>query len=121
MRFKARYLLEQGEMQQSKGLYIYNDNNDEFAINMTKERNCLEYTNKNLKELAVYCNISANLTMYVARHSWASIAHNVLNVPISVISKGMGYSNEKVTQVYLASFGNKDIDKANESMIGCII
>lgn len=37
MRFKARYLLEQGEMQQSKGLYIYNDNNDEFAINMTKD------------------------------------------------------------------------------------
>lgn len=91
------------------------------ADEYTKERNCLEYTNKNLKELAVYCNISANLTMYVARHSWASIAHNVANVPISVISKGMGHSNEKVTQVYLASFGNKDIDKANENVIGCII
>ena len=26
-----------------------------------------------------------------------------------------------VTQVYLASFGNKDIDKANENVIGCII
>lgn len=90
------------------------------ADEYTKERNCLEYTNKNLKELAVYCNISANLTMYVARHSWASIAHNVANVPISVISKGMGHSNEKVTQVYLASFGNKDIDKANENVIGCI-
>ena len=91
------------------------------ADEYTKERNFLEYTNKNLKELAVYCNISANLTMYVARHSWASIAHNVANVPISVISKGMGHSSEKVTQVYLASFGNKDIDKANENVIGCII
>lgn len=91
------------------------------ADEYTKERNCLEYTNKNLKELAVYCNISANITMYVARHSWASIAHNVANVPISVISKGMGHSNEKVTQVYLASFGNKDIDNANENVIGCII
>lgn len=91
------------------------------ADEYTKERNFLEYTNKNLKELAVYCNIRANLTMYVARHSWASIAHNVANVPISVISKGMGHSSEKVTQVYLASFGNKDIDKANENVIGCII
>lgn len=91
------------------------------ADEYTKERNFLEYTNKNLKELAVYCNISANLTMYVARHSWASIAHNVANVPLSVISKGMGHSSEKITQVYLASFGNKDIDKANENVIGCII
>lgn len=90
------------------------------ADEYTKERNCLEYTNKKLKELAVYCNIDANLTMYVARHSWASIAQNVANVPLSVISKGMGHSNEKVTQVYLASFGNKDIDKANENVINLI-
>lgn len=107
--------------------YIRNESDYIFPIatckadEYTKERNCLEYTNKNLKELAVYCNINANLTMYVARHSWASIAHNVANVPISVISKGMGHSSEKVTQVYLASFGNKDIDKANENVIGCII
>lgn len=86
----------------------------------TKERNCLGYTNKSLKELAVYCNIEANLTMYVARHSWASIAHNVANVPLSVISKGMGHSNEKVTQIYLASFGNKDIDSANNNIINLI-
>lgn len=91
------------------------------ADEYTKERNCLEYTNKYLKELAVYCDIDSNLTMYVARHSWASIAHNVANVPLSVISKGMGHSSEKVTQVYLASFGNKDIDKANKRVIGCII
>lgn len=89
---------------------------DEYA----KERNCLEYTNKSLKELAVYCGIDANLTMYVARHSWASIAQNVANVPLSVISKSMGHSSEKVTQVYLASFGNKEIDKANENIINLI-
>lgn len=90
------------------------------ADEYTKERNCLEYTNKKLKELAIYCNIDANLTMYVARHSWASIAHNVANVPLSVISKGMGHSNEKVTQIYLSSFGNKDIDSANNNIINLI-
>lgn len=90
------------------------------ADEYTKERNCLEYTNKSLKELAVYCNIGANLTMYVARHSWASIAQNVANVPLSVISKSMGHSSEKVTQVYLASFGNKEIDKANENIMNLI-
>lgn len=68
----------------------------------------------------MYCNIDATLTMYVARHSWASIAQNVAGVPLSVISKGMGHSSEKVTQVYLASFGNKDIDKANKSVMNLI-
>lgn len=106
--------------------YIRSDSDYIFPIatckadEYTKERNCLEYTNKSLKELSVYCGIDAKLTMYVARHSWASIAHNVANVPLSVISKGMGHSSEKVTQVYLASFGNKDIDKANESIIGLV-
>lgn len=86
----------------------------------TKEKNCLEYTNKALKELAIYCGIEANLTMYVARHSWASIAQNVANVPLSIISKSMGHSSEKVTQIYLASFGNKEIDKASENIMNLI-
>lgn len=106
--------------------YIRKDSDYIFPIatckadEYTKERNCLEYTNKKLKELAIYCNIDANLTMYVARHSWASIAQNVANIPLSVISKSMGHSSEKVTQVYLASFGNKEIDKANESIMNLI-
>ena len=85
-----------------------------------KEKTALCYVNKSLKKIAMYCNIDATLTMYVARHSWASIAQNVANVPLSVISKGMGHSSEKVTQVYLASFGNKDIDKANANIMSLI-
>lgn len=85
-----------------------------------KEKTMLSYVNKSLKKIAMYCDIDSTLTMYVARHSWASIAQNVAGVPLSVISKGMGHSSEKVTQVYLASFGNKDIDKANKSVIGLI-
>lgn len=90
------------------------------ADEYTKEKTYSSYVNKWLKELAVYCNIEANLSMCVARHSWASIAHNIANVPISVISKGMGHSDEKVTKVYLASLGNKEIDKANENVINLI-
>lgn len=56
---------------------------DEYA----KEKNYIGIVNQNLKELAMYCGIESNLTMYVARHSWASIAQNVANVPLSVISK----------------------------------
>ena len=40
------------------------------------------------------------LTMYVARHSWASIARDE-GIPISVISEGMGHDSESTTQIYL--------------------
>jgi len=68
--------------------------------------------NKYLKRLGTMCGIEANLTSYVARHSWATIAKD-LNVPISVISEGLGHEDIKTTQIYLDSFDADVIDKAN--------
>lgn len=56
------------------------------------------------------------LTMYVARHSWASAAKNK-NVPISVISEGMGHDSELTTQIYLASLDTAVVDKANRMIL----
>ena len=50
--------------------------------------------------------------MYVARHSWASIAKSK-HIPISIISQAMGHQSETTTQIYLASLNNSTIDKAN--------
>ena len=55
---------------------------------------------------------AAPLTMYVSRHSWASIAKSK-NIPISVISEGMGHDSEETTRIYLASLDGSVIDKAN--------
>ncbi len=52
--------------------------------------------NKYLKHIAAACGIEANLTSYVARHSWATIAKD-LNQPISVISEGLGHEDSKTT------------------------
>lgn len=68
--------------------------------------------NKYLKEIARLCGIAAPLTMYTARHSWASIAKSK-NIPISVISEGMGHDSEETTRIYLASLDGSVIDKAN--------
>lgn len=68
--------------------------------------------NKYLKEIAKLCGIAAPLTMYVSRHSWASIAKSK-NIPISVISEGMGHDSEETTRIYLASLDGSVIDKAN--------
>ena len=68
--------------------------------------------NKYLKEIARQCGITTPLTMYVSRHSWASIAKS-MNIPISVISEGMGHDSEETTRIYLASLDSSVIDKAN--------
>ena len=54
--------------------------------------------------------------MYVARHSWATIARNE-GVPLAIISEGMGHDNEKTTQIYLAMLENTAIDKANRKIL----
>lgn len=51
--------------------------------------------------------------LYVARHSWASAA-KAKNVPLSVISEGMGHDSEATTQIYLASLETSVVDKANK-------
>ena len=72
--------------------------------------------NKYLKEIAQLCGITTPLTMYVSRHSWASIAKSK-NIPISVISEGMGHDSEETTRIYLASLDGSVIDKANSAIL----
>lgn len=79
-------------------------------------RNALRLINNKLKEIAVLAGLQANLTMYVSRHSWASIAKSK-NIPLSVISEGMGHDSEATTQIYLASLDSAMIDKANRAIL----
>ena len=72
--------------------------------------------NKYLKGIARLCEITTPLTMYVSRHSWASIAKSK-NIPISVISEGMGHDSEETTRIYLASLDSSVIDKANSIIL----
>ena len=84
--------------------------------NRNQYKNALYRTNKLLKEIAKMVGLSIPLTLYVARHSWASIAKSK-NIPISVISEGMGHDSEMTTQIYLASLDNAVVDKANAQIL----
>jgi len=79
-------------------------------------KNAAHLINKKLKQLGEKLEISAPLTMYVARHSWASIAKSK-NIPISVISEGMGHDSENTTRIYLASLDTSIVDKANKLIL----
>jgi integrase len=63
--------------------------------------------------------LNVPLTSYVARHSWATTAKEE-GVALAMISEGLGHSSEKVTHVYLASFNNNAMSKANRKVISTI-
>ena len=75
--------------------------------------NKLHHVNYLLKKIGKLLDLPIPLTMYVGRHSWASIAKS-RNVPVSVISEGMGHDSENTTQIYLASLDTTVVDKANK-------
>lgn len=78
--------------------------------------NKLHHVNYLLKKIGKLLDLPIPLTMYVGRHSWASIAKS-RNVPISVISEGMGHDSENTTQIYLASLDTSVVDKANKKIL----
>lgn len=75
--------------------------------------------NHSLKAVAKVVGVTIPLTLYVARHSWASIAKSK-GIPLSVISEGMGHDNEATTQIYLASLDTSAVDKANSLILKSI-
>lgn len=72
--------------------------------------------NQLLKNIGQSMDLSISLSMYVARHSWASIA-KTMNIPLAVISDSMGHHSVQTTQIYLASIDSNIIDKANLRII----
>ncbi|WP_297065102.1 site-specific integrase [uncultured Duncaniella sp.] len=72
--------------------------------------------NHNLKTIAGMVGVTIPLTLYVARHSWASAA-KAKGIPLSVISEGMGHDSETTTQIYLASLDTSVVDKANSIIL----
>ncbi len=72
--------------------------------------------NHNLKRIAEMVDVTIPLTLYVARHSWASAA-KAKGIPLSVISEGMGHDSEATTQIYLASLDTAVVDRANSLIL----
>lgn len=72
--------------------------------------------NRNLQKVGKQLGLETKLTLYVARHAWASIAHSN-NVALSTISKAMGHDSEKTTVIYLKSLDSSSVDKANSDII----
>jgi site-specific recombinase XerD len=59
-----------------------------------------------LKEIAVLCKIKKTLTTHIARHTFATTITLSRGVPIETVSKMLGHSDIRTTQIY-----SKVVDK----------
>lgn len=75
--------------------------------------------NRALGKIGGLLGTEVPLTLYVARHSWASAAH-ASGIPISVISKGLGHESESTTRIYLANLNTSVVDNANALVIASL-
>lgn len=71
--------------------------------------------NERLKQIGESLNLPIPLTTYVARHSQATVMKRA-GVSTAVIREIMGHSSERVTQIYLDSFDNEQVDNALKSL-----
>ncbi|RRD92884.1 recombinase [Bacteroides heparinolyticus] len=72
--------------------------------------------NRSLKLLARRAGIAVNLTSYVARHSWASIAYEH-GVGLPVISKALGHADTKTTLIYIEGIKDERLAEANRGLL----
>ena len=72
--------------------------------------------NDRLKQIGKALNLPIPLTTYVARHSQATVMKKA-GVSTAVIREIMGHSSERVTQIYLDSFDNEQIDEAMKNLL----
>lgn len=82
-------------------------------------RNMSHKINGYLRIVSAMIGLDVPLTMYVARHAWASIAKSK-NIPLSVISEGMGHDSEATTRIYLATLDTQAVDRANNIIINSL-
>lgn len=79
-------------------------------------RQTMKSVNKHLKDIGEELNLPIDLTTYVARHSFATVLKRS-GVNTSIICEAMGHSSEKVTQIYLDSFDNEQVDAAMSNLL----
>ena len=76
----------------------------------------LDNVNGYLKEIGKELGVELKISSYVARHSYATVLKRS-GVSTSVISESLGHSSERVTQIYLDSFENKQLNDAMKNLL----
>jgi site-specific recombinase XerD len=87
-----------------------------YCLNMNKALpvSTNQKMNEYLREIAGLCGINKELSMHIARHTFATTVTLMNGVPIETVSKMLGHTNIRTTQIYA-----KVLDtKVGEDMAG---
>lgn len=120
LREQAKEIIEKYAYHRKKATYLFPILNAQSHKTAMQKQNrihkVLGQINGELKVLASELEIEADMTTYVARHSFASILKNY-GVNISLISEMLGHTDLKTTQIYLDSFENEQLDEAMSNLL----
>ena len=72
--------------------------------------------NRELKRIAAMAGVSANVTSYTMRHTWASLAFRN-NIDLPVISKALGHTNTNTTITYIREIDDAPVAEANRKLL----
>ena len=61
-----------------------------------------------------------NLSVYWARHTWATIAANDLDVPKEIVGHALGHSSSTVTDIYI-EYDQRKVDEANRRVLDYVL
>ncbi len=90
---------------------------ENFPVNQNRGRLLPVHSNQKmnqyLKELAEICGIKKNLSMHVARHTFATSVTLSNGVPIETVSKMLGHTSIKTTQIYARILDSKISEDMN--------
>lgn len=77
----------------------------------------LSLTNRCLKTIASELELEENVTFYMARHTFATQLLRK-DVATAKIQNMLGHSSERMTQTYLDSFKNDELDEVSKLLVG---
>ena len=123
-------LLEKYQSQTASSSYLFpflvderNKSQDKTIDKKQKEvrldHNAEARISYHLRKLGAKIGIKGKLTLYVARHSWATTARDN-DISISVISEALGHHSETTTQIYLRSIKSSEVDDANAKILAAL-
>ena len=114
---QAREIIDKYRDSKRKYLFPILDNRSRTGIHV-KDRiyDVLANVNHHLNEIGKSLGLELKITTYVARHSYATVLKRA-GVPTAIISESLGHSSEKVTQIYLDCFENKQVDEAMKNLL----
>ena len=76
----------------------------------------LANVNGHLSDIGKELGIELKISSYTARHSYATVLKRS-GVSTSIISESLGHSSERITQIYLDSFDNEQVDEAMKNLL----